>query len=90
LFPALAFAVLCGGNLAIIRVGHKTFPPRTLPLALTLFAILCVAVGRAPWYYAIGLSSIALAILSLTFQITSVTARRVLADVALVTPLFFR
>ncbi len=85
-WPAVAFALLCLGNLILIETweqGHST--PRTR-VGMAALAVACL-LGSEPWYKAVGLSAAALALLDLQRNRLTQDARRVLADAVLLTPM---
>ena len=89
-WPASAFCALCLGNLALIETWEherKDLPGRS---GLLLLALLCICLGRSDWYFAIGLSAVALGALDLWAVRLSRDAHRVLADAVLLTPILFR
>ena len=83
-WPWAAFVVLCGGNLFVIDRWKWVW------IAMLLFAFVCGALGQTRWYFAIATSAIGLAGIAYWDGRVSAEARRVLADVALFTPLLWR
>jgi hypothetical protein len=86
--PWAAFTALCAMNLILIDQWKRARPTNRVYLTILLFAPLSGAAGR--WYLAISLSSLGLTALALFGNRLTVEARRVLADLALFTPLLFR
>jgi hypothetical protein len=88
--PWLCFAVLCGGNLWMIQLWKTGQSAKWTNLVVMAFGILCVLVGQARWYYAVGASAALLVAIHYQKGKVSVEARRVMADLALFTPFFLR
>jgi hypothetical protein len=88
--PWFSFAVLLGGNLALIELWKRCRTTSWARYAMPVFALLCAAFGRSPWYIAVALSAVALAAVSRCESKVPPEARRVLADLALFTPLLLR
>jgi hypothetical protein len=82
--PWAVFALLCASNLFLISQWERDRRTTRVYLFLLFFA----PFGR--WYFAITLSSLGLSALAFLAGKLSLEARRVLADLALLTPLFFR
>jgi hypothetical protein len=88
LLPWTAFTVLCAINLILIDQWKHARHTNRVYLTFLLFAPLSGAAGH--WYLAISLSSLGLTALAFFGNRLTVEARRVLADLALLTPLLFR
>jgi hypothetical protein len=89
--PAAAFCALCYSNLILIESWEKR-PSAARGLILPLLlAVVCLGfVYSSRWFGAIAAAALGLAILDLVKAKISPDARRVLADVVLLTPLLFR
>ena len=89
-WPAAAFSLLCWGNLVLIESWDENQSVKHRWIGLLLFALLCAAVGNSWWYAAIAASAAVLALIDFSSLTLRRDSRRVLADVALLTPLLFR
>jgi hypothetical protein len=90
LWPGAVFTAVCAGNLVLIDRWKRQHSTMAACAALFSFAVLCALVGQSRWYVAVALSSAGLAAIARWTRRFSIEARRVLADVALFTPLLFR
>ena len=89
-WPAVAFALLCKGNLVMIEHWERNWNTAIVWISLLLFALLCLVAGRSAWYLAIALSAVGLAALGFNSARLTPDARRVLADVVLMVPFLIR
>jgi hypothetical protein len=103
LWPAAAFFALCLANLIAIeswewrelRAEREPAHPLTRALARSIhvwaiaLAVLALVFGHSPWYRAIALSAAAISGLVLVGRALPLELRRVLVDVALLTPLLW-
>lgn len=87
--PALAFGALCFINLTLIRHGKSGRPLRRCGLQALSVAAVCLAMGARPWFAAVGCSALLTGALAFSGDRCSADARRVLADVVLLSPLLF-
>lgn len=86
--PWTAFAVLCGANLILIDLWKNQQSTKRVSAGVLICGILCMGSGKL--YLALMLSFILLGALAYWAEKLSLEARRVLADLALFTPLLFR
>jgi hypothetical protein len=87
--PAAAFCLLCLSNLVLIGSWERHDSPALVWVCLTVLACLCVAAGFSRWYAAVASSSAGLACLAFLRDSLPHSARRVLADAVLLSPLLF-
>jgi hypothetical protein len=89
--PACAFFALCLLNLLLIRFWERESGsvPEGLLLAIGALAIVCAWEVDFPWYGAIALSATALGAIAVWGDRLSKDARRVAADIVLLSPLLF-
>ena len=90
LLPAALFAGLCLCNLILIELWEKGRARRLLWVAPAGIAALAFARPVSAWQDAVGLSGVLLAAAAICGPRLTADAKRVLADVALLTPLLFR
>jgi hypothetical protein len=88
--PGALFAALCLCNLILIELSERNRQHRLMWLAPIAVAAIALARPASAWHDAIALSAVLLAALALSGSRLTDNARRVLADVALLTPLLFR
>ena len=88
-WPAVFFCALCLGNLLLLETWETGRSTKRGWLWLLLLALSSCIPGFSAWYMAIGLSAAGLALLDLRGGALSATARHVLADAVLLTPLLF-
>jgi hypothetical protein len=89
LWPWASFALLCGGNLILIERWKRNLSTEKAWVPMLVFVAVCAA-QRSTWYGAVGVSAVALAAVARFGSKLSVEARRVLADLALLTPIVLR
>jgi hypothetical protein len=87
--PAISFFLLCLANLVLIDGWEGAAVGRGYPVCASVLAVACLYGSGHAWYRAIGLSAAALLTLFFAGPRLSRDLRRVLADVALLAPLFF-
>ncbi len=103
LMPAFSFLILCLANLVAIELWEwrelrhsagKRPHPWTIRLGdglrpgMMLLSALALIIGGT-WYFAVAMSALGIAVLHGAGDRISIPARRVLVDVALLTPLFW-
>lgn len=89
-WPGAAFCALCLGNLLLVERWEQGLPSARAWLWMILLAAICLWLGDSRWYAAIASAAVGMAVLALDHARVSDDVRRVLADVALLTPLLFR
>jgi hypothetical protein len=89
LLPAALFAALCLSNLVLIELWESDRVRRLIWLAPAGIAAVAI-VRRGAWQDAVALSGVLLAAVAICGPRLNVSAKRVLADAALLTPLLFR
>lgn len=88
-WPAAAFCALCWGNLTLVRHWSNQRNTRSPGIAMLAVAAVCILAGRSPWFSAAAISAGAMSLLALEGHRFPATARRVLADALLLSPLLF-
>lgn len=90
LLPAALFAGLCLCNLILIELWEGDRERRLTWLAPAGIAAIAIARPNGTWQDAVALSGVLLAGVAIGGRRLTVSAKRVLADAALLTPLLFR
>lgn len=90
LAPATLFAALCLSNLVLIELWEGDRARRLLWLAPAGVALAAIVRPAGAWQGAVALSGVLLAAVAMCGPRLTISAKRVLADAALLTPLLFR
>jgi len=88
--PAAAFGILCFGNMELIEGWERRQSGARGGLWMLLLAAVCVVAGHSRWYGMIAAGAVGLAAVDRFGATLPREAGGVLADLALLTPLFFR